>query len=429
MKALEPIYVFLWRFVTLPGRRLRVLLSAYACEPGRGSEPGGGWNVAYEMAAYHEVWVLTRAKNRPSIEVALKRAPALGVCFVYYDLPPWARWWKRGEPARQFYYYFWQIGAFFVARRLHRRICFDLVHHVTLVKYWAPSFLTLLSIPFIWGPVGGGESAPKAFWRHFRLRAIWYELWRDIGRWLGERDPFVRLTARQSALALATTEETAERLRKVGARNIRLLPVPIGLRMVEIGDLARPSLPDGIRLRFISIGRLLHWKGFHIGLRAFAQANLDGAEYWIVGDGPERKSLEASARRLGIADRVRFWGWLPRGETLHKLEEAHVLVHPSLHDAGGDVCIEAMATGRPVICLDLGGPATKVNEQVGLKVRAHNPEEAIRDLAHAMHRLVHDPGLRQMMGTAGRQRAMEVFCWESKGKLLDTMYWDVIESS
>ena len=53
------------------GTGLRVLVSAYACEPGRGSEPGVGWHWVREIARFNEVWVITRMNNRKAIETAL----------------------------------------------------------------------------------------------------------------------------------------------------------------------------------------------------------------------------------------------------------------------------------------------------------------------------------------------------------------------
>ncbi len=406
-------------------KRLRVLLSAYACEPDKGSEPGVGWSVAQEMAAYHDVWVLTRANNRSAITAALDGAPISRARFVHYDLPPWARWWKRGERGIRLYYYLWQVGAYFVARKLHGEVDFDLVHHVTVGKHWAPSFLVLLPVPFVWGPVGGAESAPRAFLRNFGSRGRAYERLRGVARWIGEHDPFVRLTAHRSALALAKTEETAERLRTLGAETVRVLS-EAGLPADKMHRLAQCSISNDARITFIGIGRLLCWKGFHLGLRAFARASIEGAEYWIVGDGPERKTLENLAQELGLAGRIRFWGRLSHRETLRKLEEAHVLVHPSLHDSGGWVCVEAMAAGRPVICLDLGGPATQVTSEAGVKVKAHGPEQAVRHLADAMRRLAQDSELRQAMGRAGRRCSQETYSWKGKGKLLDAIYVDVV---
>ena len=100
---------------------------------------------------------------------------------------------------------------------------------------------------------------------------------------LGECDPFVRLTARRSALSRATTEDTAIRMRQMGAHNVQTFSES-GLSQTEIERLAQCPLPNSSKVRFISMARLLHWKGLHLGIRAFAQANLADAEYWILGD-------------------------------------------------------------------------------------------------------------------------------------------------
>lgn len=200
--------------------RRKVLLSAYACRPHLGSEPGVGWNVACEMAKYHDIWVLTRSDNQPAIAAELSRKPVRGLRFAYYDLPQWMRWGTKASGAAQFYYYMWQVGVFATAWRLHRAVNFDLAHHVTYVRYWSPSLLVLLNIPFLWGPVGGGESAPRPFWRDFGQRARLYEHLRDLARWLGERDPLVRLTAARSSKTLATTRETQARVGAIGGRNV-----------------------------------------------------------------------------------------------------------------------------------------------------------------------------------------------------------------
>ncbi len=405
---------------------MRVLVSAYACEPGRGSEPGVGWNLARHLARYCEVWVLTRANNRPAIDAELARNPVPGLHFLYYDLPAWARWWKRGQRGVHLYYFLWQVGAYFVARRVHRAVGFDLVHHVTFVKYWMPSFLALLPVPFVWGPVGGGESVPLAFWPSFGPRGILYEALRTLARWLGEHDPFVRLTARRAVLALATTEETAVRLRRLGAKTVEVLS-QAALPAKELEALSRLSPPPPRPVRFLSVGRLLHLKGFHLGLAAFARSGLRDAEYWLVGDGPERRRLERLARQLGIADRVRFWGQLPRSGVLELLGQCHALVHPSLHDSGGWVCLEAMAAGRPAICLDLGGPALQVTEETGFKVPARNAEQAIDDMTRAMLTLARDPQLGLQMGEAARYRVQEHFTWETRRSQLATLLSEVLK--
>ncbi|MBD2445784.1 glycosyltransferase [Nostoc sp. FACHB-152] len=405
---------------------MKVLLSTYSCEPGKGSERGVGWNVACEVAKHHKVWVLTRPdESREAIEAELAKNPISNLHFVYFTLPFWKdslRWGQSG--AMQIHYYLWQIQAYFVAKQLHREIGFDIAHHVTFVKYSSPSFLTLLPIPFIWGAVGGGETTPPAFWKDFSLKNRIYETLRLLARGIGEVDPFTRMTARRSTIAFAATEDTALRVQAMGAPHVKISSA-IALSQQEIDQLAHCPTPSTSPVRFISIARLLHWKGFHLGLRAFAQANLQDAEYWVVGDGSEAQRLASLAKELNIAHQVKFWGLLERDQVLSKLGQSSVLVHPSLHDSGAGVCLEAMAAGRPIICLDLGGPAQQVTEETGFKIPAHSPEQAIATMAQAMVQLAQNQDLRVQMGKAGQQRVQQYYSWAAKGEELSYIYQSI----
>jgi glycosyltransferase involved in cell wall biosynthesis len=345
------------------------------------------------------------------------------VHWVYFDLPWWGRFWKKGQRGVHLYYYLWQIGAHLVGKRIHRDVSFDLVHHITFGSYWLPSFLALLPVRFVSGPLGGRESAPASFYRTFGLRGRLYERSRDLARWIGERDPVVRLNIRKSEVMLAKTRETAERMQQFGAREVQIYSES-GIGTEEFPKLSVRAVRQAEPFRLVSIGRLLHWKGMHLGLLAFATFHKEFAasEYWVIGEGPERRSLEHLAQKHNIASKLRFWGHLPRQQVLEKLAQCDVLVHPSFHDSGGWVCLEAMTARRPVICLDLGGPALQVTEDTGFKVPAVTPEQVVNDLAEAMHRLAEDPALRTRIGEAGRRRVLEHFDWDKKGEWIKGVY-------
>ena len=404
-------------------KRLTILVSAYACDPGTGSEPGAGWNFVRSVSRFAEVWVLTRENNRRSIEAALARESAPRIHAVYVDLPRWVAFWKKGQRGVRLYYYLWQLRAYFVARRLNRRVRFDLAHHVTFGTYWLPSALALLPLPFVWGPLGGGESAPRRFWRLFSLRGKIYELMRDLARALARLDPFLRLTARRAMLALATTPESARRVRSLGCKKVLVYP-QAGLSDEDILRLGVVPIRRGAPFRVLSLGRLLHWKGFELSLRAFAlvHEHLPDSEYWLVGDGPERQRLARLARVLGVGESVTFWGSVPRSEALEKLAASDVLVHPSLHDSSPAVCVEAMAAGRPLVCLGLGGPGLQVTEETGIRIEAHFVDQAIQDLAAALLKLARDPELRINLAEAARKRIKQEFRWEKKVAQLFGIY-------
>lgn len=405
-------------------KSLKVLISAYACLPNEGSEPGVGWNTVKEVSNYHQVWVLTRESNRTAIENFCRHNTSHNLTFIYCEPH---KLFRRLRPAHIPHYYIWQAGAYSTAKQLHRQVGFEIAHHVTYVRYSTPSFLCALPIPFIWGPVGGAESMPVSFWHDLDMKSRAYEVLRTAAHRIGEQDPFTRATARRSAMARATTSETAQRLSCVGAQSIQICSA-LGLSQQELSQLGALPLPAPQPLRFISIARLLHWKGLHLSLRAFAQANFDRAtEYWILGDGPERKALESLSGNLGIATRVKFLGALSRSETLQQLGNCHILIHPSLHDSGGLVCLEAMAASRPVICLDTGGPALQVNDQTGIKISVKRPQQVVSALTNAMLDLAKDENKRVELGQAGRKRVTADFSWEKKGRQLAQLYTDLVQ--
>ncbi|MCH7975659.1 MAG: glycosyltransferase family 4 protein [Bacteroidetes bacterium] len=408
-------------------KRLKVLMLAFACGPGRGSEPGQGWNFARGMAAYHDVCVLVYSGFRKVIEEELAQRPVAGLQVVYYYLPfEHPRHWRDGVDrhglSEQLHYYFWNLRAAKVARALHAEAGFDLVHHVSFIRYWSPSAVATVDAPFLWGPVGGGESAPKVFYPSFGWKGHLFERARDLARALAHLDPFVRRTAQRATLTLATTEQSAERIRKLGGVRMDVRGA-VALNNEEIERLAElPALRSGA-IRFVSVGRLLHWKGYELGLRAFARALsedryssnavLAGAEYWIIGDGPERARLEAAAQKLEIANCVKFLGLLPRSEVLTRLAKTHVIVHPSFHDSGGFATLEGMAAGRPVICLALGGPGLQVTSDCGIVIPVESPKQVIDDLSAAMLLLATDPERREKMGSAARRRVAQQFSWDA----------------
>ena len=401
----------------------RILMSAYACEPDKGSEPGVGWNQVRQMARFHEVWVITRSNNRNRIETAERGSPSASVHWIYFDLPSWARTWKKGKRGVHLYYLLWQAGAYVLGKRLHRRVRFDLVHHVTFVNYWMPSLLSLLPVPFVWGPVGGGESFPGSLTRLFSLRGRLHESLRTMARRLGECNPLVRLTARRASIALAATPETGARLAMLGCRRIELFS-QIGMTRAEIRDTIPATLRgDGV-FRLLSIGELLHLKGFDLGLRAFCrfQKTNPDSEYWVIGEGPERNNLEKLSRILGISGKVHFEGALSRDRVMKKLPCFDVLLHPGFHDSGGLVCLEAMTAAVPVICLDLGGPGLNVTEETGVKVPAISGEQIVDGMTDALRYLASNARIARQKGQAGRRRVEEHFCWETKGERMVRIY-------
>jgi len=406
---------------------MKILVSAFSCCPGLGSEPGVGWHTIEELAREHEVWALVDRNCQPKISEALKEGTPERIHLHYVGIPVLSRLVHGplgNGLAWLVYYYVWQVAQWLAARRLHSRIGFDACQHVTFVKYNVPSFLHLLGIPFIWGPVGGAEKAPALFYHEFGWKTRLAEGGRVALQWLALLDPWLRWCHHRSTRALAVTEQTAEAMRRLGARNVDVLPA-VALsadEIAELGDGTRQPGGTDEGLTLLYVGRLIAWKGVHLGLRALAASSNKQLRYRIIGDGPLRSFLEAEAQRLGMAERVTFSGSLPREAVLRAYHEADGFLYPSLHDSGGNAVLEAMGAGLPVLCLRYGGPDLLVTGACGWKVGAGDPDEAVAGLAKALDEFAANDGQRQMRGQAAREHCLSQHTWAARGRALRGIY-------
>jgi glycosyltransferase involved in cell wall biosynthesis len=361
---------------------MRVLISAYACEPDKGSEPGVGWNWALAAAERHEVWVLTRSNNREAIESDLGDTGGPALHFAYVDLPPRARAWKRGRVGLRVYYLLWQFLAAREARRLHRRHNFDVVHHLTFANVWLPALSCLAGPPFVLGPVGGGQKVP---WRLYRalgpigaLQELSLRGFRGLVRW----SPLTRVAWKRAAVILANNEETIQALPRRFRAKVVLRP-----NACTADELAARTRPATVEPVAVYAGRLNRFKGVELALRTIAR--LPDWKLVVVGDGPDARRLRRLAHELNVADRVRFEPWLAQRALWETMSTCRALLFPSLKEGAPSIVAEALALGLPVVAFDRGG-SEAIGELAGARlelVPARSWDESIRGLADALVRI------------------------------------------
>lgn len=410
---------------------MRVLLSTYSCFPCQTSEPGNAWRAINEALREHKVWavICDGHRYRELTEPVLEQNPLPNFHPVFFKLAPALQWMCGRKPFAAVYYHVWQEQLRSLVRDLHRRFKFDLVHHVTYGRYWSPSGLRELNLPFIWGPVGAAETPPPPFVRELPLRYRLEEAARDAARSFCEQGAALRDTAAAATITIGVTRESCAALKRLGARRVVQMP-QMALTDKDLAQFAAlPDPPPG-PLRAICIGRHVHWKGFHLAIRAFAQfaqKNAD-AELWIVNDGPFRPELEKTAAQTGVAARVKFLGTLPKyADVLERLGRSHVLLHPALHEGFGNVCLEAMAAGRPVGCLDIGGPASQITPETGFAAPATNPAEAVASLVQFLERLDRDRTQLAAMSAAARAHVRKNFTMRQINERMRQFYTEAMQ--
>lgn len=385
----------------------RIVAFAYACTPAVGSEAGSGWAWAELLASFADVWVLTRPYpfRRAAIDAHLPDVPHRDrIRVLYVDLPRLGGLGRSPRLLRHGYrlqYLIWQISAFRVARRLHREIDFDLAWHLTFSNVWMGSLASLIGPRFVYGPVGGGVGPPWRLATVLGWRGLAYEAARSLGRMAGRfLNPVARLSWQRADVILAQNPET----RAWFPANQRH-KVEVFHNIVLQEEVAPPQAARSVRPLALFAGRLLPLKGVSLAIQAMR--NLPGWRFVICGEGPDEKRLRNLARRMDLQDRVEFHGWVERSQVLKLMREANVLLFPSLHEEGGWVVAEAIASGLPVVALDRGGPPT-----LGARtVKAGWPRDTVRSLAdeaRAAFEAGSPPAVEALSLEARRERLMEV---------------------
>lgn len=408
----------------------RILACAYTCcAPGtkdfRGGEDFLGWNLLQQIARHQEVWALTNGDDRASVEQGPQN-PNINYCYV--TLPGWLRPLTRIQGGIQFYYHLWQIRAYFAARRLHKQWKFDLFHHITYANDWLANFIgAFLPIPYVRGPGGGAHSTPKQLMNEYPLGGRIWEKIRAVGQRVLRLDPIFIMGQNRAKALLLCNKEAIANVPKSWANKVHAFPVS-GILPEDFEGLdSGPRTND--KFQVLTAGSLIRVKGFGLAIKAFKEfvAQFPEAQFNIVGSGPEEPRLRELVRIYGLEANVEFLGALPRKEVLRLMSNSDVFLFPSLRDGGGTVVIEAMASGIPVVCLDIGGPGMHITEECGISVTPDESATTVRNLASALEKLYLDEPLRLQLGHGGQKRAAELYHWDKLGDQLQAVYQHAID--
>lgn len=211
-------------------KKFNILLSAFACAPNKGSESEVGWQWATKLANKNNlVYVITRNRNKNDIYKFLKKKKLCNLKFIFFDYPDFfLRNFCNNHLGYYIYVIFWHLSIYFVAKPYIKNIKFDFIHHVTFVSARFPNLLCLYKIPFIFGPLAGGEKVPLILRKQFRLKTKLFEFLRDLGNLYLKFSPLMNLTYFKSKYIIVNSENTKNLIPKIYHKKIKKI-LAIGL--------------------------------------------------------------------------------------------------------------------------------------------------------------------------------------------------------
>jgi glycosyltransferase involved in cell wall biosynthesis len=411
---------------------MRILILADDCNPDWPSLPVVGFKAAKALADKTDVMVVTHVRNRANIEkvgfgrVAVEYVDNEYIAAPMYRLAEFLRggssvgWTTNIALAYPSYLAFeHEVWKRFGSQIRSGR--FDVIHRLTPMSPTLPSPIAAWSsryrVPFVLGPLNGGLKWPSAYRAELAKEREWLSYLREAYRHL----PYLKSTFRRSAAILAAFDHTATDVgSEFGARIVNFPEV--GIDPEIFGD-TRDRPRHRPRKTFLFVGRLVPYKLPRLAVEAFcAHPALRAHRMIVVGDGPERLSLEQAIRDCGCADRVQLCGWKTQAEVAELMRQSDILVQPSIRELGAGVVIEAMACGLPCVVTDYGGPAMLIDSDRGIKVPVA-PYEALRtSIGEALARLADDEDMIVRMGEAAKTHAERHYTWAAKADKLMAVY-------
>lgn len=392
------------------------IVSAYACEPLKGSEPAVGWNWVLQLAQNNKVHVITRANNQEVNEKHIPNEVSNNLTFHYYDTPNFIKKLKKRDKGLYFYNFCWQTGIVKIAKRIAKKEHVDYVMHLTFGSVWMPSFLYHLKEPFIWGPIGGGECVPRSFfsvlpWKQKIVQYFRYFLNASV-----IINPFVIIPACRAKLILARTPNTQHIFPSFLSNKTKIL---LETAMDDSIFLREKKEYDTDVVNIIISARLISIKNILTAVRSLKYIKTD--KKWnltIIGSGPDLNLINNEIEKQQLRN-IEIIPYMPREKALDKIEQSDIFLFPSLKEGGTWALMEAMAIGLPVVCVNWAGMAVETDANSAIQLEVTNPQQMSKEMGNALTRLIENPSLREKYGKNARQRIKDVFSWSAKVKCFE----------
>lgn len=419
-------------------KRLRILVSAFACSPFRGSEAGIGWNVVSRLANYHNVTVLVGDLRKDLIckreldEWLARNGPTPGLTFHHVGPDRVALFWERLHrlpglwPLYYRAYNIWQKRALRLARSMHAEHRFDAVHELTYQSARTPGYLWKLGAPFFWGPISGAPVIPPAFYGMFGWSGSFRPLSRDLLNRVQLRlgGSVARIARRARKVFVATPEDELHACSRWYICP-ELLPAS-GSDPTIHGSLHRRE--PGRPVRIVWSGLMVARKALPLLLNALARLPVQSD--WtlaVLGDGPMRIDWQKQSKRIGLsAERIRWHGKLDLAQAKTEMSRCDLLVHTALTEGTPNVVLEGLSLGLPVICHDVCGMSLVVTDACGIKIPLVSPELSISGFSCAIRSFLDKPDLLAQFSEGALLRSKEL-TWESIAMRISEAYTNAAE--
>jgi glycosyltransferase involved in cell wall biosynthesis len=405
----------------------KILISAYACSPYAGSEPGMAWGFISELSKHNEIHVITEHNlYKSQIENYLKNNSINTNRLKFFYVPIYFNlFYHLFPPTFYFFYKSWQKKVYLLSLKLDKEYNYDIIHQLNMVGYREPGYLWKINKPFIWGPIGGLVNIPIKLLYTLDFKSIIYFSMKNIFN-LFQRSFSKRVLSaakRDNSILISATKANQILISKYWNRESELL--------CEVGSISYDfNYSPNNRLcnePLKIIWSAHHFPGKNLILLLNSLKNLRiNYELHILGDGKMTKSWKSHSQKLKIDNRCFWHGWLERKDAINLMKSGHIFCITSISELTSTVTLESLSLGLPIVCLDHCGFADIVDNSCGIKVPIDNSIEMSKNFASAIEYLFNNESHRLNLGNGAILKS-KGYLWSDKIIFLNSIYNSLIK--
>ncbi|WP_287073001.1 glycosyltransferase [Prevotella sp. LMAG:51] len=407
---------------------MKILINAYACSPGMGSEPGMAWNWVSNLAKSCELHIITEGEFREKIETVVPTLEQGGNMHFYYN-PVSEKirkmCWNQGDWRFYKYYREWQWKTYLLAKDICQKEHIDILHQLNMIGFREPGYLWQLSkengVPFVWGPVDAKDKFPVAYLDGAGLKTKLFMRLKNFLTGIQLRySKRVLLAARQSSVIFSASSNSQRSFRKYMNIDSPLL----NETGCYVQDHPIVDKTDKETFDVLWVGKMDFRKQLALALQTVAKSENNKLRLHIMGGG-DAESYQSLAKSYGIADKCIWHGAVSHDEVQDIMQKSDIFLFTSVAEGTPHVVLEAISNNLPVVCFDTCGQGDAVNDKVGRKIPLSFPCQSVSDFAKLLNELEDNRSLLKQLSENCKERQQEL-SWEEKAKTMMEWYEKIL---
>ena len=407
---------------------MKILINAYACSPGMGSEPGMAWNWVSNLAKFCELHIITEGEFREKIETVVPTLEqGVNMHFYYNPVSEEIRkmCWNQGDWRFYKYYREWQWKTYLMAKDICSKEQIDILHQLNMIGFREPGYLWQLSkengVPFVWGPVDAKDQFPVAYLDGAGLKTKLFMRLKNFLTGIQLRySKRVLLAARQSSVIFSASSNSQRSFKKYMNIDSPLL----NETGCYVQDHPIVDKTDKETFDVLWVGKMDFRKQLALALQTVAKSENNKLRLHIMGGG-DAESYQSLAKSYGIADKCIWHGAVSHDEVQDIMQKSDIFLFTSVAEGTPHVVLEAISNNLPVVCFDTCGQGDAVNDKVGRKIPLSSPCQSVSDFAKLLNELEDNRSLLKQLSENCKERQQEL-SWEEKAKTMMEWYEKIL---